>query len=178
MIPVNQPLLEERELEYVTDCVRSGWISSAGSYLERFEEQWAHHCGRDFGIAVSNGTTALQAAVASLGVEAGDEIILPSFTIISCVAAVLHSGARPVLVDCDPETWCMDADAAAARVGARTRAIMPVHIYGHPVDMDPLMAVAAKRGLRASVTTASAMHRPRPCTVAYRPRECSLSGVR
>jgi len=139
MIPVNQPLLEGRELEYVTDCIRSGWISSAGSYLERFEEQWANYCGREFGIAVSNGTSALQAAVASLGLETGDEIILPSFTIISCAAAILHSGARPVLVDCDPETWCMDTDEVEARIGARTRAIMLVHIYGHPVDMDPLL---------------------------------------
>ncbi len=148
MIPVNQPLLEGRELEYVTDCIRSGWISSAGSYLERFEEQWANYCGREFGIAVSNGTSALQAAVASLGLETGDEIILPSFTIISCAAAILHSGAQPVLVDCDPETWCMDTNEVEARIGARTRAIMPVHIYGHPVDMDPLLALAAKHGLQ------------------------------
>ena len=147
MIPVNQPVLRERELEYVTDCVKSGWISSAGSYLERFEEQWARYCGREFGIAVSNGTSALQAAVASLGLEPGDEVILPSFTIISCVTAVLHAGARPVLVDCDPETWCMDTDQVAAKIGERTRALMPVHIYGHPVDMDPLTALAAEHGL-------------------------------
>ena len=114
MIPVNEPALGSRELEYLTDCVRSGWISSAGSYLDRFEEAWAHYCGAQFGVAVSSGSGALQAAVASLGIEADDEIILPSFTIISCVQAILDAGARPVLVDCDPETWCMDTASVAS----------------------------------------------------------------
>ena len=156
-IPVNQPVLGEKELEYVSDCIESGWVSSAGSYLERFEQRWAHYCGRQHGIAVTNGTGALQAAVASLGLERGDEIILPSFTIISCATAILHSGARPVLVDCDPETWCMDPDAVRDRIGDRTRAIMPVHIYGHPVDMDPLSALAARHQL-AIVEDAAEAH--------------------
>ena len=148
MIPVNEPLMGERELEYLTDCIRTGWISSAGEYLDRFEHVWADYCGVKYGVAVSNGTTALEAAVASLDLEPGDEVILPSFTIISCAQAVVYSQGVPVLVDCDPETWCMDTDQVAARVGPRTRAIMPVHIYGHPVDMDPLWELAARHGLK------------------------------
>lgn len=148
MIPVNEPLMGGRELEYLTDCIRTGWISSAGKYLDRFEHVWADYCGVKYGVAVSNGTTALEAAVASLDLEPGDEVILPSFTIISCAQAVVYSQGVPVLVDCDPETWCMDTDQVAARVGPRTRAIMPVHIYGHPVDMDPLWELAARHGLK------------------------------
>jgi len=156
-IPVNEPLFGERELAYVADCVRSGWVSSAGSYLESFEERWAGYCGRRYGVAVANGTVALQAAIAAIGLKPGDEVILPSFTIISCATAVLYNGGTPVLVDCDPDTWCMDPDQVAARVTARTRAIMPVHIYGHPVDMDPLMHIAERHGL-AIVEDAAEAH--------------------
>jgi perosamine synthetase len=147
VIPVNEPLLAERDLEYVTECVRTGWISSAGRFIDEFEQKWAAYCGRRYGIAVSNGTTALQVAVACLGLERGDEVIMPSFTIISCALAVVENGGVPVLVDCDPETWCMDADQVENKITARTRAIMPVHIYGHPVDMDPLLDIAARHGL-------------------------------
>lgn len=156
-IPVNRPLLGKNELEYVSDCIRSGWISSAGPYLERFEAQWASYCGRSFGVAVSSGTGALQAAVASLGLEPGDEVIVPSFTIISCVTAILDAGAKPVLVDCDEATWCIDPALVAQRIGERTRAIMPVHIYGHPVDLDPLTALASEHGL-ALVEDAAEAH--------------------
>ncbi len=156
-ISVNEPLLGEKELEYVRDCIESGWVSSAGPYLERFEQAWANYCGREHGVAVTSGTTALQAAIASLGLESGDEVILPSFTIISCATAILQSGGRPVLVDCDPETWCMDPEAVAERIGERTRAIMPVHIYGHPVDMDPLVEIAARHRL-ALVEDAAEAH--------------------
>ena len=156
-ISVNQPVLGEKELEYVRDCIQSGWVSSAGPYLERFEQAWANYCGREHGVAVTSGTTALQAAIASLGLESGDEVILPSFTIISCATAILQSGGRPVLVDCDPETWCMDPEAVEERIGERTRAIMPVHIYGHPVDMDPLVEIAARHRL-AIVEDAAEAH--------------------
>lgn len=157
MIPVNEPWVGERELELLTDCIRTGWISSAGSYLDSFEEQWAAYCGRRHGIAVSNGTTALHAAAAALKLQPGDEVILPSFTIISCVLAVLYSGGTPVVVDADPDTWCMDVDQLADRIGPRTRAIMPVHIYGHPVDMDPLLALADRHGL-AVIEDAAEVH--------------------
>ena len=157
MIPVNEPLLGETELQLVAECVTSGWVSSSGRYITEFEEGWAAYCGRRHGVAVSNGTAALEAAVAALGLEPGDEVILPTFTIISCVVAVLDAGAVPVLVDSDPETWCLDTDDVAARIGPRTRAIMPVHIYGHPVDMDPVLELAETHGL-AIVEDAAEAH--------------------
>jgi perosamine synthetase len=146
-IPVNEPLLGEQEFEYVTECLRTGWISSAGRFIEEFEAQWAAYCGRRYGIAVSNGTTALQVAVAGLKLEPGDEVIMPTFTILSCAVAVVSNGGTPVLVDSDPRTWCMDISQVADRITSRTRAIMPVHIYGHPVEMDPLLKLARKHGL-------------------------------
>lgn len=147
MIPVNEPQLGERELEYVAECVRTGWVSSAGKFINEFEEQWAAYCGRRHGIAVSNGTVALQLAVTCLGLEPGDEVIMPTFTIISCALAVVYNGGVPVLVDADPHTWCMDVEQVGDKITSRTRAIMPVHIYGHPVDMDPILDLADKNGL-------------------------------
>ncbi len=147
MIPVNEPLIGEREIEYVLDCLHTGWISSSGKYLDRFEQAWASYCGMCYGIAVSNGTTALQVAVACLGLQPGDEVILPAFTIISCAQAVTYNGGIPVLVDSDPLTWCMDVSQLADRITPRTRAVMPVHIYGHPVDMDPVISLARQHGL-------------------------------
>ncbi|MGE5223976.1 MAG: DegT/DnrJ/EryC1/StrS family aminotransferase [Omnitrophica WOR_2 bacterium] len=147
MIPVNEPLLGEKEIENAMECLRTGWISSAGKFLSEFEEAWARYCGMRYGVAVSNGTTALQVAVACAGLEPGDEVIMPAFTIISCAQAVTYNGGVPVLVDSDPCTWCMDAGQIAARITPRTRAIMPVHIYGHPVEMDPILSLAEEYGL-------------------------------
>src|SRR5919108_3008121 len=123
-IPVNEPALGERELEYVADCIRSGWISSAGKYITAFEEQWAAYCGRRFGVAVANGTVALQLAICLLDLEPGDEVIMPTFTIISCALPVVLAGAVPVLVDSDPRTWGVDVTQIEKRITARTRAIM------------------------------------------------------
>ncbi|PYJ14216.1 MAG: aminotransferase DegT, partial [Verrucomicrobia bacterium] len=103
-IPVNEPFLTDQELQYVSDCVRTGWVSSAGRFINEFEERWAAYCGRHYGITVSNGTTALQLAVACLKLKPGDEVIMPTFTIISCAQAVIYNGGIPVLVDCDPRT--------------------------------------------------------------------------
>lgn len=144
LIPVNEPLIGEQEKKYVLECLETGWISSEGHFIREFEEKWAAYCGMKYGIAVSNGTVALEIAVASLKLKPGDEVILPSFTIISCAQAITRANAVPVLVDCDPETWCMDVAQVAARITARTRAIMAVHIYGHPVDMAPLRELAQK----------------------------------
>ncbi len=116
MIPVNEPLLAGRELEYVTECVKTGWISSAGRFIDEFERQWADYCGRRHGVAVSNGSVALDVAVGLLDLQPGDEVIVPTFTIISCVLPVVRAGAVPVLVDSDPRTWTMDVDQAASRV--------------------------------------------------------------
>jgi perosamine synthetase len=139
LIPVNEPALGEKELEYVSDCIRSGWISSAGKYITAFEEAWAAYCGRRYGVAVANGSVALQLAVCLLDLEPGDEVIMPTFTIVSCALPVVLAGATPVLVDSDPNTWTLDPEQVRAKITPRTKAIMPVHIYGHPVDMDPLL---------------------------------------
>jgi perosamine synthetase len=147
MIPVSEPLLAGNELAYVRDCIATGWISSSGAYIERFEQIWSHYCGMKHAVAVSSGTAALQVAVDALRLGPGDEVILPSFTIISCALAVVRAGAIPVVVDSDPQTWCIDPEQAAAAITPRTRAIMPVHIYGHPADMDPLFDLAERHGL-------------------------------
>jgi len=147
VIPVNEPVLGDQELAYVSECVRTGWISSAGKFIDEFEQKWAAYCGKAYGVAVSNGTTALQIAVGCLDLQPGDEVIMPTFTIISCALAVVYNGAIPVLVDSDPATWCMDVSEIEKRVTPRTRAIMPVHIYGHPVDMDAVTDIAERYGL-------------------------------
>lgn len=147
MIPVNEPNIGEQEMAYVRECLETGWISSAGQFIDRFETEFAAYCGMKYGVAVANGTVALELAVASLGIGAGDEIIMPTFTIISCAQAAVYNGATPVLVDSDPDTWCMDVSQVEAKITPRTRAVMPVHIYGHPVDMDPLRELAEAHDL-------------------------------
>lgn len=147
-IPVNLPLLDGNERNYVLECLDGGWISSEGPFVKRFEEKFAAVHGRKHGIAVSNGSAALDAAVVALDLGPGDEVILPSFTIISCASAIVRVGATPVLVDSDPATWNLDVSRLAAAVTPRTKAIMVVHIYGLPVDMDPVLAVAKKHGLK------------------------------
>lgn len=166
MIPVNTPLLSGNERRYLLDCVESGWISSEGPFVARFEDAMALEAGRREGIAVCNGTAALDIAVEALGIGPGDEVIMPAFTIISCVLQVIRAGATPVLVDSDPVTWTMDVDQVEARVSQRTRAIMAVHIYGLPVDMDPLLNIAARRGLAVIEDAAEAhglLYKGRPC---------------
>jgi perosamine synthetase len=170
VIPVNEPLLGDAELANVQECIRSGWISSAGAFIDRFEKAWAAYCGRAHGISVSNGTVALQAAVEALRLEPGSEIVMPAFTIISCALAALYNQCTPVLVDCDPETWCLDVSQLASAIGPRTRAIMPVHIYGHPVDMDPLLEVADRHQL-AVIEDAAEAH-----GASYRGRRCGSFG--
>lgn len=147
MIPVNEPLIGAAESSYVEECLRTGWISSAGRFIDEFESAWAAYCGVEHGVAVTNGSAALELAVWALELEPGDEIIMPTFTIVSCALAAVYNGAVPVLVDCDPDTWCMDVSQIEARITPRTRAIMPVHIYGHPVDMDPVREIAERHGL-------------------------------
>ena len=147
MIPVNEPRLEAEELAYVTECVKTGWVSSSGRFLELFEQEWAKYCNRKHGVAVCNGSAALLAAMTELELQPGDEVIMPTFTIISCAHAVVQAGGVPVLVDCDPRTWTMDVDQVEAKITPQTRAIMAVHIYGHPVDMAPLEKLASDRGL-------------------------------
>lgn len=156
MIPVSEPLLTEVEHENVAACLRSGWISSAGSYLDAFEAEWAAYCGRRHGVAVANGTLALQAAVAVLDLEPGSQVLMPALSIISCALAAVYNDLEPVLVDADPATWCMDVGAVEAAITPRTRAVMPVHLYGHPVDMDPLLELARRHDLRVIEDAAEA----------------------
>ncbi|HEX8968212.1 MAG TPA: DegT/DnrJ/EryC1/StrS family aminotransferase, partial [Chloroflexota bacterium] len=147
MIPVNEPLLTEADFASVNQALRSGWISGAGPHIDAFEAGWAAYCGRKHGIAVANGTVALQVAVSLLDLQPGDEVIMPTFTIISCALPVVLAGARPVLVDSDPRSWTMDTAQVGSKITSRTRAIMAVHIYGHPVDMDPLIELATQHRL-------------------------------
>ncbi|WP_414585930.1 DegT/DnrJ/EryC1/StrS family aminotransferase [Scytonema sp. PCC 10023] len=146
-IPVNEPLLNGNEKKYLNQCIDTGWISSEGPFVEQLEQQFAACVGRKYGIAVSNGSVALDAAVAALEIGKGDEVILPTFTIISCAAAIVRAGAIPVVVDCDRNTWNMDVSQIEAKITSRTKAIMVVHIYGLPVDMEPVLALADKYGL-------------------------------
>ncbi len=146
-IPVNEPLLDGNEKQYLTECIDSGWISSEGPFVTQFEALMAKQTRREFGIAVCNGSAALEAAVAALNIEAGDEVIMPAFTIISCANAVIRAGAKPVLVDADPLTWNMDTDQAAKKITPATKAIMAVHIYGLPTDMQPLVKLCQQHGI-------------------------------
>ena len=165
-IPVNEPILNGNERKYLAECIDTGWISSEGPFVRRLEEGVAKRAGRRYGIAVCNGSAALDIAVAALKLGPGDEVILPTFTIISCAAAIVRSGATPVVVDADPVTWNMDVNHVADRITPRTRAIMVVHIYGLPVDMDPIVTLAAKHGLKIIEDAAEMIgqaYKGRPC---------------
>jgi perosamine synthetase len=165
-IPVNEPLLDGNEKKYLLECIDTGWISSEGPFIKKFEDGVAAKVGRKHGVAVCNGTAALDIAVAALNLKPGDEVILPAFTIISCIGEIIRAGARPVLVDSDPVTWNMDVGQVADKVTPRTRAILVVHIYGLPVDMDPLLELAEKHDLKI-IEDAAEMHgqtyKGRPC---------------
>lgn len=147
LISVNEPLIQPREKKYVNDCLDTGWISSAGKYIDEFEKKWALYCGRKYGIAVCNGTVALELSLAPFNFKKGDEVIMPTFTIISCALAVIRNQALPILVDCTPDTWTMDVSDIEKKITKHTKAIMAVHIYGHPVDMDPVLEIAEKYNL-------------------------------
>lgn len=147
MIPVNEPLLDGNEKKYLLECIDTGWISSEGPFVKRFEEMFSSYIGVKHGIAVCNGTAALEVAMSAIDIQSGDEVIMPTFTIISCALAIIRRGGIPVLVDVENDTRCMDVDQVKDKITPRTKAIMPVHMYGHPVDMDPIMELAEKHGL-------------------------------
>jgi len=146
-IPVSAPTLTGREREYVLDCLDSTWISSKGKHIAAFEESFAAFCGTKHAVATNNGTTALHLALVALGIEPGDEVIVPSLTYIASANAVRYCGATPVLVDCDERTLNADPAEVRAKLTPRTRAIMAVHLYGHPVDMDPLLELGRAHGI-------------------------------
>lgn len=147
IIPVCEPTLSGNELKYVQQAVETNWISSAGSFIREFEARFAEECGARYGIACANGTVALHLALATLGLQPGDEVIIPAFTMIATINSVAYCGATPVLADNELDYWQMDVDDVARRITPHTRAIIPVHIYGHPVDMDALNELACQHGI-------------------------------
>lgn len=146
-VPVNEPIFFGNEKKYLSECIDTGFVAD-GPFNKRFEEAFANHLGVEFASSVSNGTTALEVGLFSIGISKGDEVILPSFTIVSCVAAILRLGAIPVLVDVDDETLNINPGEIESKITERTKAIMVVHIYGHPCDMDPILELARKHDLQ------------------------------
>jgi perosamine synthetase len=148
MIPVNEPLIAPEAIEYVTDCLKSGWVSSAGKYIEKFESGFSAYLGVRHATTTTNGTTALHLALAALRIGPGDEVIMPDLTIVSCGLAALYVGATPVFVDVDPETGNMNPSLLETVITKRTKAILVVHLYGYPADMDPILRIARKHNLK------------------------------
>lgn len=146
-IPISSPALVGNEKAYVQDCLESTWISSSGQYIGRFEAAFAEFCDVKHAISCCNGTVALHLALLALGVGPGDEVIVPTLTFVATANAVAHCGARPLFVDSEPETWNLDATLIPDRITPRTKAIIVVHLYGHPVDMEPVLALARKHSL-------------------------------
>ena len=165
-IPVNRPLLDGNEKKYLNECIDTGWISSEGPFINQFEEKFAAKVGRKYGIAVCNGSVALDVALLALKLPAGSEVIMPTFTIISCVSAIIRAGLIPVFIDSNPETWNMDVTKIGEKITDKTKAIMVVHIYGLPTDMDPVFELAKKYNLKI-IEDAAEMHgqtyKGRPC---------------
>ena len=147
-IPVCEPFLDGNELAYVTECLRTGWISSSGKYVTEFENKFASYCGVRYGVGVCNGTVALHLALVALGIGAGDEVIIPNFTMIASAFAVCYTGAVPVFVDATRDTWNIDPDLIERKITPRTRAIMPVSIFGHPCEMAGIGDIGARHNLK------------------------------
>ncbi len=147
MIPVCEPKLGKKELGYVIDCIKTNWISSKGKYITEFEEKFSEYCGAKYGVATCNGTTALHLVLASIELKPGDEVIVPTFTMIATANSVTYTGATPVLVDSEPQTWNIDPAKIEEKITKKTKSIMVMHTYGHPCDMDPILELAKKHDL-------------------------------
>lgn len=156
-IPVNEPLINGNEKKYLCECIDTGWISSEGPFVKRFEEEMSARVGRKYGIAVANGTAALEVAMQAIGIQKNDEVIMPAFTIISCAMAVTKLGGKPILVDSNLDTWNMNVDEIEKKITPNTKAILAVHLYGLPVEMDRIIELAHKHNLRV-VEDAAQMH--------------------
>jgi perosamine synthetase len=144
MIPIMGPLIDHQEIDRVMDCLNTGWISSQGKYITAFEKAFAEFCQTRFGVATSNGTTALHLSLVTLGIGPGDEVIVPALTFIATANVVVHAGAIPVFADVSEETWTLDPEQVESRITERTKAVIPVHLYGHPADMNPLLELAVR----------------------------------
>lgn len=165
-VPVNEPLLTEHEKNNLLECIDTGWISSEGPFIAQFEHMCAQQAEKKYGVAVVNGSVALEVAVKALGIGEHDEVIMPTFTIISCAAALIRAGATPVLVDSNADTFNMNVDQIEQKITSRTKAIMVVHLYGLPVDMDPIMLLAKKYHLKIIEDVAEAQgqtYKGKPC---------------
>jgi perosamine synthetase len=165
-IPVNTPLLDGNEKIYLNECIDSEWISSEGPFVKKFEEMLSSKVNHTHGIAVSSGTAALEIAIAALDIGEGDEVILPSHTIISCAQAIVKNRATPVLIDNELKTWNMDVSQIEGKITNKTKAIMIVHLYGFPVDMDPILIIAKKYNLYIIEDTAQMLgqtYKNHPC---------------
>lgn len=146
-IPVYEPEINQEDVRCVFEAVNSGWVSSIGEYINLFEKLFADYVGVNYALTVSNGTTALHLALVSLGIKEGDEVIVPDLTFVATANAVVHAGATPVFADIDEETWCIDPADIRKKITSRTKAIIPVHLYGHPADMDSILNIANEYGL-------------------------------
>jgi perosamine synthetase len=155
-LPVCEPVLAGNEVAYVREAVESGWISSSGRFVDEFEQAFAEYLGVKHAIGVINGTAALHLALVGLGIGPGDEVVVPSFTMAATGFAVAYTGATPVFVDVDRQTWNMDVVAFEQAITHRTRAVIPVHVFGTPCDMRALMAVAESRGIHVMEDAAEA----------------------
>lgn len=169
-VPVNTPLIGLQEKKYLAECIDSGWISSEGPFVSRFEAGFSAYVDRSHGIAVSSGSAALDVAVQAIGIGKGDEVIMPTFTIISPALSILRAGATPVLTDSHPKTWNMDVDQIESKITKQTKAILIVHIYGLPVDVDPVLDLCKKHGLLL-IEDAAEMHGQ-----TYRDKKCGSFG--
>ena len=146
-IPIAEPCIGEEELRNVIEAVKSGWISSKGKFIEEFERVFAGYCGVKYGVTTANGTVALHLALKALEIKKGDEVIVPTLTFVATANAVKYCNAKPVFVDSHPEYWCVDPEKIEEKINKNTKAIIPVHLYGHPCDMDWIRDIAEDRGL-------------------------------
>lgn len=147
MIPVSQPALSQLEIDYVTDAVKSGWVSSLGAYIDTFEKKFAEYCGTQYAVSVCNGTVGLHLALKVLGIGEGDEVIVPDLTFIATANAVAMARGTPVMVDVCRDTYCIDPAEIIKAITPKTRAIIPVHLYGHPANMAVIMEIAREYNL-------------------------------
>lgn len=170
LIPVNRPLFISNEANYLAEAIKTGWISSEGPFVKEFENKFASYIGKKYGTAVSSGTAALEVAMGAIDLKPGDEVIMPTFTIMSCAVAVVSYGGIPVFVDSESDTWNMDISQIEKKITKRTKAIMAVHIYGHPCDMDPIMQIAKSKGLTVIEDAAEAIG------AEYKGKKCGSFG--
>ena len=169
-IPVNEPLLNGNEKDYLVECIDSGWISSEGPFVKRFETNFSEYIGRNYAVSVSNGTAAIDLAIAALDLKEGDEVIMPDFTIISCINQIIRAKIKPVLIDCDKYNFNMNVHDIESKITKNTKAIMVVHIYGLPVEMNEVLKIAKKYNLKI-IEDAAEVHGQK-----YYDRNCGTFG--